>query len=315
MMYLTLSQMLLLHQMVSGYSAAETKRKMKEQWQSINWKRASRIVKSLQRRIVVAIKANRWGKVKSLQWILTHSFFAKVLAVRRVTENKGSQTSGVDEQLWDSSASKWAAISTLKRSGYQAKAVKRVKIPKDYGKYRMLGIPTMRDRAMQALYLQALQPIAETLADHHSYGFRPYRSCHDAIEQCFVVLARKDSARYILEGDIKSCFDKISHQWLAQHIPMDKRVLNQWLKSGAIDEHKWYPTEEGSPQGAIISPTIANMVLDGMSEAIDKSMGIRTYRYHKGCQKGYHRRVNNPYKIHFVRYADDWIVSKSNSIE
>lgn len=312
MMYLTLSQMLLLHQMVSGYSAAETKRRMKEQWQSIDWKRANRIVKSLQRRIVAAIKANRWGKVKSLQWILTHSFSAKVLAVRRVTENKGSQTSGVDEQLWDSSESKWAAISTLKRSGYQAKAVKRVKIPKDYGKYRMLGIPTMRDRAMQALYLQALQPIAETLADHHSYGFRPYRSCHDAIEQCFVVLSRKDAAQYILEGDIRSCFDKISHQFILDNIPMDKQVLNQWLKSGAMDKRRWYPTEEGSPQGAIISPTIANMVLDGMAAAIDKAMGIRTHFYTKGCQKGYHRRVNNPYKIHFIRFADDWIVTATD---
>ena len=133
MMYLTLSQMLLLHQTVSRYSAAETKRRLKEQWQSIDWAKANRIVKSLQRRIVEAIKQDRWGKVKSLQWILTHSFSAKVLAIRRVTENTGSRTSGVDGQTWDTTEDKFQAVSTLKRRGYQAKAVRRLK----RGSYRI----------------------------------------------------------------------------------------------------------------------------------------------------------------------------------
>jgi len=310
MMYLTLSQILLLHQTVSGYSAAETKRKLKEQWQSINWKRANRIVKSLQRRIVEAIKANRWGKVKSLQWILTHSFSAKVLAIRRVTENKGSRTSGVDGQTWSTTESRMQAVSSLKRRAYQAQAVRRLKIPKDNGKYRMLGIPTMRDRAMQALYLQAFQPIAETLADHHSYGFRPYRSCHDAIEQCYTILSKKKSAQFVLEGDICSCFDKISHQFILNNIPTDKQVLKQWLKSGAVDRQNWYPTEEGTPQGSIVSPTIANMVLDGIQETIDETMGIR---YHH-LKNGYRRRVNNPYKVHFIRYADDWIITATDEM-
>ena len=161
-MYLRLEQLRVLCQPILGYSAAETKRKNKAYWQSIDWKRANRLVNSLQRRIVEAIKSNRWGKVKSLQWILTHSFSAKVLAIRRVTENQGSKTSGIDQELWNSSHSKWTAIGTLKRKGYRAKAVKRVKIFKDKSKgtYRMLGIPTMRDRAMQALYLQALQPMS-----------------------------------------------------------------------------------------------------------------------------------------------------------
>ena len=307
MMYLTLSQMLPLCQTLSDYSAAETMRKTKEQWHLIDWNQAYRIVKSLQRRIVAAVKEGRWGKVKSLQWILAHSFSAKVLAIRRVTENTGRRTSGVDGQVWANARSKWEAIGTLQRRGYKAKAVRRVKIPKGNGKYRMLGIPTMRDRAMQALYLLALEPIAETLADHHSYGFRPYRSCHDALEQCFTILSRKGSAQFILEGDIRACFDQISHKWMLANIPTDKRVLRQWLKAGFVDKHKWYPTEEGTPQGSIISPTLANMVLDGMALAIDQAMGIQYYQY-----RGHRRRMNNPYKVHFIRYADDFVVTATD---
>ena len=314
MMYLTLSQIVTIHRLVSSYSAAKTKSKQSNegyetnQWQSIDWKRANRIVKSLQRRIVAAVQSNKWGKVKSLQWILTHSFSAKVLAIKRVTENTGSRTSGVDGTTWKSPKERFQAISSLTRKGYKAKALRRIKIPKGNGKYRMLGIPTMRDRAMQALHLLGLQPIAETTADLHSYGFRPYRSCHDAIGQCFITLARKASPQFILEGDIKSCFDKISHKFILDKIPMDKQVLKQWLKSGAIKGGKRYPTEEGTPQGSIISPTIANMVLDGMNEAIDKAVGIKSY-YQKN---GYKLRRNNPYKIHFVRYADDWVVTSTD---
>lgn len=314
MMYLTLRQLLQWSPMVIGNSAAEARRKIGEHWHSIDWKKANRIVRSLQRRIVAAVRANKWGKVKALQWLLTHSYSAKVLAIRRVTENTGSRTSGVDGQIWDSPQAKMQAVGELKTKGYRAKALRRVKIPKPNGKYRMLGIPTMRDRAMQALYLQALEPIGETLADHHSYGFRPYRNCHDAIGQCFLLLSKQSAPTYILEGDIRSCFDKISHEYILQHIPIDKRVLRQWLKAGIIDQAKWYPTQEGTPQGSIISPTIANMVLDGMAQVIDQAMNIRTHVYKKGAQAGQRRRLNNPYKVHFVRYADDWIVCATDKL-
>jgi len=308
MMRLTLRQLFLHHRMLVRGSAVEAKRQLKEQWHSIDWNHANRVVKSLQRRIVVATKLNRWGKVKSLQWILTHSFSAKALAVRRVTENAGSRTSGIDGQVWNSSEAKWTAISSLNRKAYKASAVRRIKIPKENGKFRMLGIPTMRDRAMQALHLLALEPIAETIADYHSYGFRPYRSCHDAIEQCFNALARKDAACYVLEGDIKSCFDEISHDWLLENIPTDKQVLHQWLKSGVVINKNWYPSEEGTPQGAITSPTLANMVLDGMAKVIDEALNIRCY-----CRKSGHiKRLNNPYQVHFVRYADDWIITAND---
>ena len=308
MMYLTYDQLLQLMKTLSVYSAADAKRETKEQWHSINWEKAYRIVRSLQRRIVAAIKANRWGKVKSLQWTLTHSFSAKVIAIRRVTENTGSRTSGIDGETWSTRKAKWNAIKMLQRKGYKANPVKRIKIPKDNGKYRMLGIPTMRDRAMQALYLLALEPVAETTADIHSYGFRSYRSCHDAIEQCHILLSRKDAPQYILEGDIKKCFDKISHQFILDNIPTDKRVLRQWLKAGFTEKKTWYPSEEGTPQGSIISPTLANMILDGMAKAIDDAVGIRYWK----PQNGRHRRASNPHRINFIRYADDWVVIANN---
>jgi len=151
--------------------------------------------------------------------------------------------------------------------------------------------------------LPALEPISETLADKGSYGFRQKRGCHDAIERCYIHLSRKDSATWILEGDIKGCFDNINHQWLLQNIPMDKKVLQQWLKAGFVENKQLFPTTQGTPQGGIISPTLANMTLDGLEAAIDKALGI-TIRP-DGCRK-------NTQKVHLIRYADDFIVTASN---
>jgi RNA-directed DNA polymerase len=148
----------------------------------------------------------------------------------------------------------------------------------------------MKDRAMQALYLLALQPIAECTADRNSYGFRPKRSVADAIEQCFAALSRHDCAPWILEGDIKGCFDNISHDWLIAHAPIEKAILRKWLKAGFIEANALWPTEAGTPQGGIISPTLANIALDGLEAEL-------------------HRRFRQPTKVHLVRYADDFIIS------
>src|SRR5262245_16767608 len=198
-----------------------------EGWHTINWKSAFRIVCRLQARIVKAIQAGRWGKAKALQYLLTHSFRGKALAVRRVTENQGKATPGVDREIWDTPAKKATALQALKPRGYRPQPLRRVYIPKSNGKMRPLGIPTMRDRAMQALYLLGLDPIAETTADPNSYGFRKERSTADAIDQCHTVLSNRGGARWILEGDIKSCFDRISHDWLLTHIPMPKTILDR----------------------------------------------------------------------------------------
>lgn len=203
---------------------------MAQNWESIDWNKASAYVKKLQMRIVKAQKEGHYSKVKSLQWMLTHSFYAKALAVKRVTSNRGKNTSGVDHELWLTPQAKFDAISKLKRKGYKPQPLKRCYIPKKNGKMRPLSIPTMTDRAMQTLYKFALDPLAETLGDPNSYGFRIGRSTHDAIEQCFTVLSKGKSPQWVLEGDIKGCFDHISHEWLLENIPMDTQMLYKWLK-------------------------------------------------------------------------------------
>ena len=268
-------------------------------WYSINWDKVARAVKSLQARIVKAVKTKHFHKAKALLLLLTRSFYGRLLAILRVTTNKGSRTCGVDKVLWNTPLRKWNAIEQLSIKGYHAKPLKRKSIPKKNGKLRHLGIPTVRDRAIQALYKLGLEPIAETTADPNSYGFRPKRSCADAIVQCYNVLCQRKSAEWILEADIKGCFDNISHEWILQHIPLSKKVLTQWLKAGYMEKKHWFPTESGTPQGGIISPIIANMVLDGLEEIINLH--------------AHHKPNSNPFKINFVRYADDFVVTCCNS--
>lgn len=165
---------------------------LKVDWHRINWQACHQKVKKLQSRIVKACQENRLGKAKALQGLLTHSFSAKAIAVKRVTElNKGKNTPGVDNETWRTPTAKADALmNKLNRNNYKALPLKRVYIPKSNGKKRPLGIPTMRDRAMQALYHMALDPIAEETADNNSYGFRSKRSCADAVKQCFFSLAK-----------------------------------------------------------------------------------------------------------------------------
>jgi RNA-directed DNA polymerase len=259
-------------------------------WRDFDWSDCQRRVRSLQLRIVKAWQEGRRRKAKALQRMLTRSLSGKALAVRRVTENQGKRTPGVDHELWSTPEAKSQAVLSLTRRSYKPRPLRRVYIPKSNGKMRPLGIPTMKDRAMQALYLLALQPIAECTADRNSYGFRPKRSVADAIEQCFAALSRHDCAQWVLEGDIKGCFDNISHDWLITHAPIEKAILRKWLKAGFIEANVLWPTEAGTPQGGIISPTLANIALDGLEAEL-------------------HRRFRQPAKVHLVRYADDFIIS------
>jgi RNA-directed DNA polymerase len=267
-------------------------------WDSINWTNCERTVSRLQARIVKATKEGRFGKVKALQWLLTHSLNGKALAVRRVTENRGKRTPGVDGVIWKTPATKSRAMLSLSRRRYKALPLRRVYIPKSDGTLRPLGIPTMMDRAMQALHLLALDPVSETRADKNSYGFRKGRATRDALVQCFTVLAKPTRPEWILEADIKGCFDNISHDWMLQHIPMDKQMLRKWLKAGFVDKAQCFPTDAGTPQGGVASPTLANMVLDGLE-------GRLKTRFPK-------RVKNARSKTHFVRYADDFIVTSSS---
>ncbi len=259
-------------------------------WKSIQWPHVRQEVRRLQMRIAKATQAGQHRKAQALQWVLTHSRSVKLLAVHRVTTNRGAKTPGVDNVIWRSDRQKVQAALNLKRHGYKPRPLRRHYIPKPNGKLRPLSIPTMHDRAMQALYALALAPIAETLADRYSYGFREGRRCADALEMCFTILSQKNSAQWILEGDIRACFDEISHEWLLQNVPMDKQLLRTWLKAGYWEKEQLFPTHAGTPQGGLISPLLANFALDGMERAV------------KAAAKAGD-------KVHFVRYADDFVVT------
>ncbi|MGH9766985.1 MAG: group II intron reverse transcriptase/maturase [Blastocatellia bacterium] len=262
-------------------------------WRSIKWKQVNCNVRRLQRRIVQAQQQGKKRKVRALQFILTRSYSARCLAVRRVVENPGRRTPGVDGQTLDTPEKKAQAVEKLSAEDYQPQPLKRVYIAKKNGKGRRpLGIPTMDDRARQALHLSALDPIAETTADPNSYGFRKERSVADAVEQCFKLLARSNSPQWILEGDIQSCFDEISHEWLLSHIPMDRAILKKWLEAGVIERESFSLTTTGTPQGGIISPVIMNLTLDRLESLLTKY-----FPKHRGhCVK-------------LVRFADDFIIT------
>ena len=168
---------------VGGSNACWCGSQLMPDWHSIDWRKVWQTVRRLQARIVKAVAEGRWNKVKALVYLLTHSFSGRALAILRVVSNSGAKTPGVDGVLWNTPEAKSAAFSTLRRHGYQPQPLRRVYIPKSNGKRRGLGIPTMRDRAMQALHLLGLDPIAESLADGHSYGFRRERRCADAMAQ------------------------------------------------------------------------------------------------------------------------------------
>jgi RNA-directed DNA polymerase len=266
-------------------------------WHGIDWANCHRRVRSLQRRIVQAMKAGAWRKVKRLNYLLVNSFDARALAVKRVTENKGRKTPGVDGEIWDTPELKAEAVQRIAHCrGYSPRPLKRKYIAKSNGKQRPLGIPVMEDRGRQAVHLQALSPIAETLADLNSYGFRPKRQCADAIDQCFKILRQKTSASWIYEGDIAGFFDNIAFSWIEANIPMDKRLLSKWLRSGYMEEATFHPTTAGVPQGGLISPVIGNMTLDGLEQVV----------------RGKSERFRRQHNINFVRYADDFIITANN---
>lgn len=258
-------------------------------WHKIYWRAILKQVRRLQKRIAKATIAKKWRLVRKLQRLLISCKAAKLLAVKRVTQNKGKNTAGIDGQRWTCPTVKYLAAMSLKMKGYRAKPLKRVYVPKSNGKLRPISIPVMVDRAMQALLWFALDPVAESTADLNSYGFRQDRAPRDATGQCFTVLSRKHSAKWLLKADITGCFDNLSHAWLLKHIPINKKILNQWLTAGHIEKNRWWESTKGTAQGGIISPTLANMALDGLESRL--------------------RQQFPKQKVNLIRYADDFIIT------
>lgn len=272
-----------------------------QDWHAVSWRQVERNVKGMQIRIAKATREGKWRKVKALQRMLTRTLSAKLLAVKRVTENQGKRTAGIDGELWESPETKWLAVSRMKQRGYRPLPLRRVYIPKANGKKRPLGIPTMRDRAMQALFLLALEPVSESTSDLNSYGFRSNRSTADAMSQLFVSLSSKASAQWVLEADIAGCFDNINHEWLIANVPMERSDLRKWLKSGLIYQSQFQETKAGTPQGGIISPTLANVTLNGLESGLTEYLSMKF-----GATKALRLKVN------VVRYADDFVISGSS---
>jgi RNA-directed DNA polymerase len=268
------------------------------EWAAINWRRSQKNVRVMQSRLAKATQESDWRRVKALQRWLTRSFSAKALAVKRVTENQGKRTAGVDRELWDSPQQKYAAIARLKMQRYRPLPLRRVYIPKSNGKLRALGIPTMRDRAQQALHLLALDPVLESMSDPNSYGFRKNRSTADAMSQIFIKMSQKVSAQWVLDADIEGFFDNISQTWMLDHIRTDKSILRKWLESGVVDRGQLVATIAGTPQGGVISPALANWTLNGLESGLMAHLGAKW-----GTSRIWRLKVG------VIRYADDFIVT------
>lgn len=272
-------------------------------WFDINWAQANAQVKLLQIEIAVAFKEGNVTKVTEQQNRQVESFARKALAVYTVTTNKGKQTPGVDGIVWDNPARKMEAVKMLcPDNSYVAKPVKRVYIPKRSGKLRPLGIPTMYDRAMQTQWNMAQVPIAECTRDQHSYGFRKHRSTADCRRFLWLQCSKKHHPNWVQEADIKGFFDNIHHQWIMDNIPMNKHILKQFLKAGFLEKNQFHSSESGVPQGGSISPTIANMTLDGLTDVV-KEAGRKVKRH--AIKSG---RARRPW-VHLIRYADDFVVT------
>lgn len=279
-----------------------TDKELIRHWKSIDWNKAEEIVNNLQSRIASAAKDKDWKRVNKLSRLLTRSFYARVLAVRKVTGNKGGKTPGVDGILWLSAAEKMRAALTLSNKGYRAKPLIRKYIPKKNGKLRALSIPTLYDRAMQTLHAMALSPIESVMGDKTSFGFKPYRSTKDACAYLHTCLSKKNSPVWVVEGDIKACFDEINHDWILKNTPMNKQILKEFLKAGFIENYHLFPTDKGTPQGGTISPIIANIALNGLEVTLARKFYARI----NGIIDKHHR---NKHRINYVRFADDFVIT------
>lgn len=273
-------------------------------WPEIDWAATEDAVKRLQGRIFRAAAAGKARQVKNLQKLLVRSTSAKRLAVRRVTQqNAGRDTPGIDGVVCRTPESRMRlADHGLGLRDYRPQPVRRVYIPKPDGRQRPLGIPTVRDRAMQMLVKLALEPEWETRFEANSYGFRPGRCTMDAIVALHATLAPAGASGWLLDADIAGCFDAIGHDPLLARLPVFTTTIRRWLKAGAVDLGRWSATTAGTPQGGPLSPLLANVALDGM-ERLFGAEDARGRYVRPSLRRGENRGVS------LIRYADDLVVT------
>lgn len=266
-------------------------------WDTVDWRKAQRLVRGLRQRIFRAAQAGEHRKVRSLQKLMLRSYSNILMSVRRVTQvNAGKNTPGVDKLVVKTPQARGRLVDDLATfQPWQSKPVRRVYIPKSNGKQRPLGIPTVMDRCLQAMVKNAVEPEWEAKFERTSYGFRPGRGCQDALAKIYILTCPHQRKKWIVDADIQGAFDNINQDFLLNALGQapGRELIKQWLKAGVMEEGVFHETPLGTPQGGVISPLLLNIALHGMEAALGA---------------GYNAKGKNAGKRAIVRYADDFIV-------